>query len=169
MIPPPGIVPNRQRWRPPFIYTPADVAALMKERAAAKQLEFSMTCEGGIPATIRTDPVRLRQMIGNLVANAIHYTEAGQVTVRTVLDATHKQACIEVQDTGVGIQPADMPHLFERFYRVDESRSSDLGGTGLGLAIAHEIVRLHKGKIDVQSEMGKGVTLRVELPAAKQS
>ena len=72
-----------------------------------------------------------------------------------------------VQDTGQGIDPAHLPHLFERFYRVDHSRTRDVGGTGLGLSIVKEIADSHKGSITVQSEVGKGSTFTLVLPALK--
>jgi two-component system sensor histidine kinase NblS len=107
---------------------------------------------------------QLGQVGANLVANAIHYTESGQVWVRTALDVDHKQACIEVQDTGIGIEPHDMPRLFERFYRGEQA--ADIPGTGLGLSIVKEIVDLHGGRIHVESQAGKGSLFRVCLPLA---
>ncbi|MEO8608588.1 MAG: HAMP domain-containing sensor histidine kinase [Chloroflexota bacterium] len=107
---------------------------------------------------------QLGQVSANLVANAIHYTESGQVLVRTHLDGDHKQVCIEVQDSGVGIQPQDMPHLFERFYRGEHT--TGIPGTGLGLSIVKEIVDLHGGSIHVESQMGKGSLFRVCFPLA---
>lgn len=107
---------------------------------------------------------QLVQVGSNLVANAIHYTESGQVLVRTVLDTTARQACIEVEDSGVGIEPQDMPHLFERFYRGESTNGA--AGTGLGLSIVKEIVDLHSGSIQVESQVGKGSLFRVCLPLA---
>jgi signal transduction histidine kinase len=110
---------------------------------------------------------QLLQVGSNLVANAIHYSESGQVKVRTVLNAEKQQACIEVQDSGVGIQPLDMPHLFERFYRGEQSNGAP--GTGLGLSIVKEIVDLHGGSIKVESQLGKGSIFTVCLPLAETS
>jgi signal transduction histidine kinase len=110
---------------------------------------------------------QLLQVGSNLVANAIHYSESGQVKVRTVLNAEKQQACIEVQDSGVGIQPLDMPHLFERFYRGEHSNGAP--GTGLGLSIVKEIVDLHGGNIKVESQLGKGSSFTVCLPLAEPS
>lgn len=109
---------------------------------------------------------QLGQVSANLVANAIHYTESGQVMVRTSLDVDQKQACIEVRDTGVGIHPQDMPHLFERFYRGEHT--AGIPGTGLGLSIVKEIVDLHGGRIHVESQPGNGSLFRVCLPLAER-
>ena len=99
----------------------------------------------------------------NLLENALKYTPAeGQVTVTAVKKPGETQVLIH--NTGPGIPQEHLQHLFERFYRVDADRSSQTGGSGLGLAIAHEIVRLHGGDIDVQSEPGQGVTVTVHLP-----
>jgi len=110
---------------------------------------------------------QLVQVGSNLVANAIHYTESGQVMVRTVLDTDKQQACIEVQDSGVGIEPGDMPHLFKRFYRGQHANGAP--GTGLGLSIIKEIVDLHRGSIKVESQIGKGSLFTVCLPLADVS
>jgi signal transduction histidine kinase len=88
-----------------------------------------------------------------------------QVSAESEADAVR----ITIHNSGDGIAPEHIPHLFERFYRVDEARSGQTGGNGLGLAIAQEIVRLHEGEIRVQSEIGKGVTVSVRLPAAGHS
>ena len=75
-----------------------------------------------------------------------------------------RDAVLEISDTGVGIPEEDLPHVFDRFYRVDKARSRDTGGTGLGLSIVQQIVRLHAGSVTVQSELGKGTTFTVQLP-----
>jgi signal transduction histidine kinase len=108
---------------------------------------------------------QLTQVSANLIANAILYTESGQVSVRTRLNAASREACLEVQDTGVGIHPGDMPHLFERFYRGQHTTNAS--GTGLGLSIVKEIVDLHGGSIVVESQPGKGSIFRVCLPLAE--
>jgi two-component system sensor histidine kinase BaeS len=109
------------------------------------------------------DPVRLRQLVGNLVSNAIRHTPAGgSVTIRTAL-ATG-QLAIAVVDTGVGIAPGDLPKVFDRFWRADDSRSRTTGGSGLGLAIARKLAEAHGGTITVASSPGEGTTFRVILP-----
>jgi len=109
---------------------------------------------------VRGAPNQLAQVITNLVANAINYTPAGEVSVSA--DQRHGQVCLEVSDTGSGIDPDDLPHLFERFYRGRGARS--VRGTGLGLAIVKEIVDLHGGAIAIHSEVGVGTTFTVTLP-----
>jgi two-component system, OmpR family, phosphate regulon sensor histidine kinase PhoR len=107
---------------------------------------------------------QLVQVGSNLVANAIHYTPSGHVTVSTLLNAVRKQVCIQVEDSGIGIPPDDLPRLFDRFYRGRYSSST--AGTGLGLSIVKEIVELHGGSIDVETEVGRGSRFRVCLPLA---
>ncbi|MCA9971841.1 MAG: PAS domain S-box protein, partial [Anaerolineales bacterium] len=106
------------------------------------------------------EPNQLSQVVTNLITNAISYTPAGSVDVETHLNQEY--ALIEVRDTGMGVDPEDEPHLFERFYR--SSRARHVRGTGLGLAIVSEIVRLHGGSIDFESRPGAGATFRVRLP-----
>jgi heavy metal sensor kinase len=115
----------------------------------------SVLCEG--------DEQRIVQVITNLLTNAIHFTgENGQVHVST--RSENGTALLLVSDTGDGIPAEDLPHVFERFYRVDKSRSGIQGRTGLGLAICKAIVNAHNGSIDVQSEPGKGTTFLLRLP-----
>ncbi len=111
---------------------------------------------------VKGDPHRLEQLIGNLVSNAIKYTpEGGTITLSLFGDG--EWARIEVSDTGIGIPPEHLPHIFDRFYRVDKSRSRAGGGTGLGLAIVKGIAEQHGGKVTVTSEPGKGSTFSVWL------
>lgn len=111
------------------------------------------------------DPDALRQVMDNLVDNAIKYTpNGGRITVRWT--ASGDMVSFEVADTGVGIPEADLPRVFERFYRADKSRSRTVGGTGLGLAIVKHLVQVMKGHVKVTSKVGKGTTFRVTLPRA---
>lgn len=105
--------------------------------------------------TVKGDAYRLNQLLGNLVNNAIKYTSEGG-TITLSLFKAGDWARLEVKDTGIGISPDDLSHLFERFYRVDKSRSRAGGGTGLGLAIVKSIAEQHGGKVTVESELGKG-------------
>lgn len=120
---------------------------------------------------ISGDPDRLHQLLINLVDNAIKYTPSGgKVTLRAAESRSDKgvrQIEIAVSDTGVGIPEKDLPRLTERFYRVDKARSRDIGGTGLGLAIVKHIVQAHHGELKIFSELNKGTTIRVALPAAE--
>ncbi|MGG6267466.1 sensor histidine kinase [Leptolyngbya sp. AN03gr2] len=112
---------------------------------------------------VRADRDLLQQAIANLVTNACKYTPAGgQVDVQ--LFTQFRQAVIQVEDTGIGISEADLPHIFDRFYRANQSRSKESGGTGLGLAIAQQILTAHRGTLTVQSVVGKGSIFRMTLP-----
>jgi len=109
------------------------------------------------------DPDHLIRLFLNVLDNAIKYTPAGgRVTVRAVEESTAVR--VTVRDTGPGIPPQHLPHLFERFYRAEADRSRETGGTGLGLAVASEIARWHGGTLDVQSEVGQGTTCIIRLP-----
>ena len=109
------------------------------------------------------DPGKLSQVCYNIIENAIKYTPDGG-KIRVSLRRAGRDAVLEIADTGVGIPQEDLPHVFDRFYRVDKARSRDTGGTGLGLSIVQQIVRLHAGSVTVQSESGKGTTFTVQLP-----
>ncbi len=118
------------------------------------------------PVTIFGDKIRVEQTIINIVSNAIKYTPDGG-EIRLSLTAEDGVAKIAVRDNGIGIPKEDLPHLFERFYRVEKARNSDKGGTGLGLAIAREFALAHGGDITVESELGKGTTFTILLPIEK--
>jgi heavy metal sensor kinase len=115
------------------------------------------------PLVVKGDEARLRELFMNLLDNAIRYTPApGMVSISSRREG--QMAVVAVRDTGVGIPAEDMPFIFERFYRVDKSRSRAQGGTGLGLAICKHIAEAHGGKIEVESEVGAGSTFSVWLP-----
>jgi two-component system, OmpR family, sensor histidine kinase MtrB len=116
----------------------------------------------GLPL-VAADPRRLDRVFSNLVKNAIEHTVEGGV--RIWVGRRGRDVVVTVADEGEGIPAEDLPHIFERFYRADVHRARTLGGTGLGLAIALENVNLHRGSIDVQSEVGRGSTFTVTLPA----
>jgi signal transduction histidine kinase len=109
----------------------------------------------------------IKQLLTNLVDNAIKYTgEGGKVTV--YLKSAGQMASIEVEDTGIGISQEETARIFERFYRVDRARSRDIGGTGLGLAIVKHIAQAHRGNVSVDSQLGKGTTFTVQVPLARK-
>ena len=110
------------------------------------------------------DRIQLAQVASNLMANALNYTKEG--TVRLSTRSAGGWACLEIEDTGLGIDPEDLPHVFERFYRGSRAVQENIPGTGLGLAIVREIVELHGGHIDLESETGRGTSVRVWLPQA---
>lgn len=122
--------------------------------------DFGVTAVGGV---LEADADRLTQVLRNLVRNAVvHTTAAGRVSVTATPRAGQLE--IAIADDGPGIAPGQLEHVFERFYRADESRSRDSGGSGLGLAIARAIVEAHGGRIWAESELGKGTTIRMQLP-----
>jgi len=113
---------------------------------------------------VNGDPDRLKQLLLNLITNAIKYTPAGgQITVNVTQEKGY--AFLKVSDTGIGIPKEDLPHIFDRFYRVDKARAREMGGAGLGLSIAQWIAEAHHGRIWAESEPGKGSTFTVQLPS----
>jgi two-component system sensor histidine kinase BaeS len=111
------------------------------------------------------DTHELYRVLANITDNAVAYNQpGGEVVCRTSADAQH--VIIEIRDTGSGIAPEDLPHIFDYFYRADKARSLSQGGTGLGLSIAKRIVELHNGSIEVESHIANGSVFRVKLPVA---
>ncbi|MCL6547440.1 MAG: cell wall metabolism sensor histidine kinase WalK [Alicyclobacillus sp.] len=128
-------------------------------------LELELNVEGS--AVVRGNRDMLDRVMDNLMANAIAYTApGGHVRVRAT--AGGGQVTIQVADTGIGIPEADLPHVFERFYRVDKGRSRRRGGSGLGLALAKEITELHGGRIAIESRLNQGTTVTVVLPVRRE-
>jgi len=116
---------------------------------------------------IINDPIRIKQVITNLLSNAIKFTEVGQVTLG-LWELPEGRILLAVQDTGVGINPADQDRIFQEFWQVNQSTTRNNGGTGLGLAIVRALVELMEGRIAIESEVGRGTTLRIELPRQVQ-
>lgn len=141
-----------------------DVISTMEILATEKGIRLEVQADE--PVRVTGDEVRLIQVMMNLMDNAINYTNDGG-TIRITVQAEQENARLMVSDTGSGIAPEHLPHIFERFYRVDPARSRTAGGTGLGLAIVDWIVRAHQGSIAVESQVGKGTTFTVTLPLAK--
>lgn len=111
------------------------------------------------------DRFRINQVLDNLIENVFRYAPEFKVLgLKVSLDTNRKEVCCAVSDDGPGIPDKDVPHIFERFYRVDKGRSRDRGGTGLGLSITKHIVQLHGGQISAESEVGQGTTIRFCLP-----
>jgi two-component system sensor histidine kinase BaeS len=150
---------------------PVDLADLVGvgatvHRAVAAEAGIALTVDVPAPVWIEADPDRLRQVLGNLLTNAIRYTDAGgHVLVR--VREQGGEAVLTVRDTGVGMTPADLARVFDRFWRADPARQRATGGTGLGLTIAQRIVRDHQGRIAVASEPGDGTTFTVRLPLTR--
>ena len=123
------------------------------------QVPIGQTCRVGMSVANAT------LMVDNLIDNAIAYTEQGGVRVRLSLEG--HTAVFEVSDTGIGIPPRDQDRIFERFYRVDTTRSRETGGTGLGLSLVRHAVQRGKGTIELESALGQGSTFKVRLPLAQ--
>jgi signal transduction histidine kinase len=115
-------------------------------------------------ALVLADVDRTEQVLVNLLGNAIRHTTAGSITIRTWIEPN--KLWIAVVDTGSGIAPEDLPHVFERFFRADRSRARHSGGTGIGLAISRTLIELQGGQIEVESHLGRGSTFRFFLPLA---
>ncbi len=150
--------------------SPMDLATVAGEcatllRPLAEEKEIELACDLA-PARVRGDAHRLGQVATNLLSNALHYNRrGGRVRVRT--GAQNGHAVLEVSDTGPGIAPEDLPHIFERFWRADPARGRDDGRTGLGLAIAKAVAEAHGGSLGAESEPGAGAVFTLRLPAVK--
>ncbi len=132
---------------------------LLKSNAREKNIELNLT---GHSVRLMSNRGMLMELIDNLVQNAIRYNvQNGKVLI--AVSEESGRAVLSVKDTGIGIPKADQERVFERFYRVDKSRSRETGGTGLGLAIVKHIVELHDGKIELNSEVGKGTEIKIYL------
>jgi two-component system, OmpR family, sensor histidine kinase BaeS len=146
---------------------PLDLAETCRRRAAmyegffaAKGIAFTTRAEA---TPMQGDDRRLEQVVDNLLSNALRYTDPGGTVELHV--RRHLGACVvEVRDTGIGISAEDLPHVFDRFWRSDRSRSRATGGSGIGMAVVRELVRAHDGQVELRSELGEGTTARVVLP-----
>jgi two-component system phosphate regulon sensor histidine kinase PhoR len=136
-----------------------------EKRFAASQLKSHLNFPGNLPL-LEADENRLQEVIYNLLDNAVKYSKPGG-TVFLRADSIDSRVRISVADEGVGISEADLPRIFERFYRVDKGRSRELGGTGLGLSIVKHIAQLHGGSVEAESDVGKGTTISVLLPVTQ--
>ena len=140
-----------------------NVANAMKLTAEDSGHELAVDTPDDLPKIVG-DRERIEQVVVNILSNAVKYTPSGGHIRLSARELSGNRVRITVEDDGVGIPAADVPRLFERFYRVDKARSRAAGGTGLGLAIAKEIVEQHEGKIALASEYGKGTTVTITLP-----
>ena len=147
--------------------TEVDINALVelimrRLRPIAQNRDVEVVYESVRPVTAAVDEVKITQVISNLVENAIKYNkEHGWVRVK--LDADHQYFSVEVADSGIGIPAESIDHIYERFYRVDKSRSREIGGTGLGLAITRSAILMHRGTIKVESIEGEGTTFTIRI------
>ena len=147
-----------------------DIGALLQEQVRrltplARESGIELDCTVREALEVNGDALKLQQVVYNIIDNAIKYTPRGG-EVHCSLTRSGKKAVIVVKDTGVGIPEEDLPHIFDRFYRVDKARSRETGGTGLGLSIVKQFVLLHGGAISAASTVGEGTTFTIELPLA---
>src|SRR5579864_1553565 len=139
------------------------LAPLADERSVVLQADILK----GLPR-IDADPDRLRQIVQNLVENAVRYTPAGG-EIQVSMQADEADVRLVVSDTGVGVAAADLPYIFRHFYRADQSRARSSGGTGLGLAIVKSLVEAHGGRVAVESAVGRGSTFTVTFPRRQEA
>jgi two-component system OmpR family sensor kinase len=146
------------------------ISDLMEEMAALAinaKVELTAEIEGNPVINVCANPDRLYRMLANPIVNALQYTpKGGKVIVR--LKKHDRLAIVEVIDTGIGIAQTDLPHIFDRFYRVNNDRGRHTGGSGLGLAIVKSIVERHRGQISIHSALDRGTTVTIKLPLAGQ-
>jgi PAS domain S-box-containing protein len=146
-----------------------DLATLYRLRASEKSLLFRTRTDAGVPRFVEGDPTRIRQVLVNLLGNALKFTEAGSIVLETRATQLGGSQLVEftVADTGIGIPPDVLPHLFQRFVQADSSTSRKFGGTGLGLSIVQQLVALMGGSVRVHSAPGEGSRFVVTLPLAQ--
>lgn len=142
-----------------------DVLVLLRDKAEKKEILLTKHAQGG--TNVLGDPYRIKQIMINLITNSIMYTPSGgKINVKVI--GMDEKVQFQVSDTGIGIGASELPRIFERFYRVDRARSRNSGGTGLGLAIVKHLVEAHHGKVEVDSEVGKGTTFMIDFYKEQQ-
>ncbi|HNC07566.1 MAG TPA: HAMP domain-containing sensor histidine kinase, partial [Anaerolineales bacterium] len=132
---------------------------------AEEKLQAFKVTSPAEPVFVQGDPLQLRQVFRNLIGNAIKYTpQGGRIQVKAKVEA--EQVLVHVEDNGYGIPAADLPFIFNRFYRVRSGKASEMEGNGLGLAIVKSVIEQHQGEITVESQYGEGTRFRFVLPLA---
>jgi two-component system, OmpR family, sensor kinase len=151
----------------PLDFSDLVIEVCEQQRKQAKSKGVTLELTETVPVNIEGDSSRLRQMVRNVLDNAIKYTPAGgRVTVE--LDHSNgKEFRLSVSDTGIGIPVAALPHIFDRFYRVDQARTRGEGGSGLGLSIVKQIIEAHGGRASVESDIGMGTVMTLTIPNGK--
>jgi len=142
-----------------------EVLELQEIRAKEKKIELHYGQEKELPFLVNADKGRIFQVVSNLILNSINYGRKGGITEVNLYEMDNR-ILVEVKDTGIGIAEADLPRIFERFYRADKSRSREQGGTGLGLAIVKHLIEAHEQRINVRSTLGEGTVFTFTLEKA---
>ncbi|MBE5894400.1 MAG: response regulator [Lachnospiraceae bacterium] len=143
-----------------------DVIIGSQVRIKQKNLQFITDVEEGLPSVLKGDEIRVKQILNNLLSNATKYTEKGSVSFKVYSEKAEEKfvLCFSIADTGIGIKPKDLEHLYESFLRLELKKNRNVEGTGLGLAIAKQLVEGMDGSMEVLSEYGKGTTFIVKIP-----
>ncbi len=141
-----------------------DIVNMTMKKATDKGLVFDMDVAQSIPSALYGDEIRIRQIMLNIINNAIKYTEEGKVSIRVSYDRRDEKMQITVSDTGIGIRPEDMEKLYDSFSRLEETRNRNIEGTGLGLNITKQLVDMMDGTMEVKSEYGSGTEFTVVIP-----
>ncbi len=147
----------------PFVHEVARAAEILVKN---KPVTLDVTADEAVPH-VYADPIRLRQIVWNVLSNAVKFTEQGSVLIQVGLH-NEDQAVVKITDTGIGMREQDLPLVFDQFRQVDGSSTRRAGGTGLGLTITRQLVNMHGGEIFAESEMGKGTTFWFTLPLFKK-
>lgn len=141
-----------------------DIANFAELLCQQKGLQFNLKCEGDLDVYVRLDPTRLRQVLWNLLNNAVKFTAAGQVSLYCQIDAITSQLHFTVEDTGIGIAAQEQDRIFDMYYKSNDGRRLSIIGSGIGLSVSRALVEAMQGCISVSSEVGKGSSFRVLLP-----
>ena len=136
--------------------------------AVQREIRFNITRLPGLPEEVMWDPERINEVTGNLLSNAFKFTQAGG-TVQLTAAPVDGSVRIIVRDSGAGIPPDQLPHVFQKFYQADNQDAASATGTGLGLAIAKGIVEAHQGEISCESRVGRGTTFTLLLPVTARN
>jgi len=138
---------------------------MIQQKADEKKIRIASAIPEDLPL-IRADRDRLSQVLINVLDNAVKFTPEGGTVSLSAAPAAGSEVVVKIADTGIGVPRDEIPRLGERFYRVDKTRSRELGGTGLGLSIVKHLMTAHKGRIEIESLLGRGTTVSLYFPSA---